>query len=244
MDVLLALAFAGGVLSFLSPCIVPMVSVYLTLITGTTLDELKGTQGHLKRRAVLLNTLLFVLGFTVVFTLAGAAASQMGSLFEQARRPLEVGGGVLIVVLGLSMTGLFQLRVLERLHIPASRMRRPRGPLGSFGVGLFFSIACSHCIAPTLLAVLALAGSTRSAATGALTMLVFSLGLALPYMITAVAVGPALERLSKWKGATTFVRPATGVLVAGFGVVILVGRLPFLTELSARILPFKVPLGM
>jgi len=194
VSVPVVLAFAAVILSFLSPCIIPMISLYLTLVTGTTLEGLKEKSAGWRRSAIMVNTLLLVLGFALVFTAAGGAAGAVESLFEQARRPLEIVGGVLIVMLGLSMAGLLRLRLAGRFHIPANRMRhRPRGPLGSFAVGLFLAVACSHCIAPTLLSVMAVAGTTGSPEAGALTMLIFSLGLALPYLATAVAIGPVLE---------------------------------------------------
>lgn len=245
MSVPVVLAFAAGVVSFLSPCIVPMISVYLTLITGMTLEELKAAPGLWARRSIIVNTLLFVLGFALVFTAAGGAAGAVGSLFAQARRPMEILGGVVIVMLGLSMTGLLQITLPGWVHIPAGRLRRhPRGPLGSFAVGLFFAVACSHCIAPTLLSVMAVAGTTGSPEAGALTMLIFSLGLALPYLATAVAIGPVLELLARWKVGMGWVRPGTGIVLVGFGLLMIGGQLTRLTELSSRLLPFKAPLGM
>jgi cytochrome c-type biogenesis protein len=239
------LAFAAGVVSFLSPCIIPMISVYLTLITGMSLDELRGSGGLVSRRSLISNTALFCLGFIVVFTLAGGAAGALGSLIDDSRRVLEVGGGAVVVVLGLSMTGLLQISWLQKLGLPLNRpSRKPRGPLGSFLVGLFFAVACSHCIAPTLLAMVAVAGSTGSAAGGMLTMLAFSLGLAVPYLLTAVAVRPALQWLAGRSVFARRVQLASGVLLAAFGVLMVAGEFTRLTEITTRLVPYTPPLGM
>ena len=245
MDAPILLALAAGVVSFLSPCIVPMISVYLTLITGMTLEELTAQPGLVVRRSVVLNTVLFALGFTIVFTLAGGAAGAVGAALARASRGLEIGGGVVIVVLGLSMTGLFQLPALQKLRLPLKRpTTKPKGPLGAFVVGLFFAVACSHCIAPTLLSMMAVAGATGSVGGGMLTMLAFSLGLTIPYLATAVAITPMLQTLARYKGATRWVSAGTGVLLAAFGLLMLSGEFTRLTEISSRLLPFRVPLGM
>lgn len=245
MEAPLLLALAAGVVSFLSPCIVPMISVYLTLITGMSLEELKATRGVLSRRWILLNTALFCLGFIIVFTLAGGAAGAIGSLLQESRRSLEIGGGVVVVILGLSMTGIIKLSWLHRLGLPLERpQRKPRGPLGSFLIGLFFAVACSHCIAPTLLAMMAVAGATGSAAGGMLTMFAFSLGLTIPYLLTALAVSPVLRWLGAGRGRARWVSVGAGVFLAFFGALMISGEFTRLTELSDRLIPFDTPLGM
>ncbi|MCL4368291.1 MAG: cytochrome c biogenesis protein CcdA [Actinobacteria bacterium] len=245
MNLPLTLAFAAGILSFVSPCIVPMITVYLTLITGKTMEELTAGGGAPARRKLVLHTALFALGFTLVFTAAGGAAGAIGGLLEQFRRPLEIGGGVIVIALGFSMAGLFKLPWLQRLRLPFERPeRRPAGPLGSLAVGVFFAVACSHCIAPTLYSMVVVAGTTGSPGRGMILMLAFSLGLAVPYLLTAVAIAPVLRRLSAWKGGVRWVQAGTGGLLAVFGVLMLAGQFARLVEISGRVLPFKIPLGM
>jgi cytochrome c-type biogenesis protein len=239
------LALAAGIVSFLSPCIVPMISVYLTLITGMTMDELAARPGLVVRRTIVVNTLLFALGFTIVFTLAGGAAGAAGALLQQATRGLEIGGGLIIILMGLSMAGVFRLGFLDKMRLPLKRpLSKPKGPLGSLAVGFVFAVTCSHCIAPTLLSMMAVAGTTGSPMAGMLTMLAFSLGLTIPYVATAVAITPALGVLSRHKEATRFVGVGTGVILAGFGFLMLGGQFTRLVEISSRLLPFRVPLGM
>ncbi len=245
MEAPLLPALAAGVVSFLSPCIVPMISVYLTLITGMTMEELTAKPGLVVRRTIVVNTLLFALGFTIVFTLAGGAAGALGAALQQATRGLEIGGGLFIIVMGLSMAGLFRLGFLDKMRLPLKRpLTKPKGPLGSFAVGLLFAVTCSHCIAPTLLSMMAVAGSTGSPSAGMATMLAFSIGLTVPYLATAVAITPALRVLSRHKQTTRFVAAGTGVLLAGFGLLMVAGQFTRLVEISSRLLPFRVPLGM
>lgn len=245
MEAPILLALAAGVVSFLSPCIVPMISVYLTLITGMTMDELTARPGLVVRRTIVVNTLLFALGFTIVFTLAGGAAGALGGVLQRATRGLEIGGGLIVILMGLSMTGVFRLGFLDKMRLPLKRpITKPRGPLGSLVVGLLFAVTCSHCIAPTLLSVMAVAGTTGSPVTGMATMLAFSIGLTIPYLATAVAITPALRVLSRHKNTMRFVGVGTGVLLAGFGLLMLGGQFTRLVEISSRLLPFRVPLGM
>ncbi|HZK49657.1 MAG TPA: cytochrome c biogenesis protein CcdA [Thermoleophilia bacterium] len=245
MEAPIVLALAAGVVSFLSPCIVPMISVYLTLITGMTMDELTARPGLVIRRTIVINTLLFALGFTIVFTLAGGAAGAIGAALQSATRGLEIVGGVVIILMGLSMAGVFRLRFLDKMRLPLKRpLAKPKGPLGSLVVGLLFAVTCSHCIAPTLLSMMAVAGTTGSPVTGMVTMLAFSLGLTVPYVGTAVAITPALRFLSGHKRAARFVGVGTGVFLAGFGILLLGGQFTRLVEISSRLLPFRVPLGM
>jgi len=241
----IVLALAAGVVSFLSPCIVPMISVYLTLITGMTMDELTARPGLVIRRTIVVNTLLFALGFTIVFTLAGGAAGAIGAALQSATRGLEIVGGVVIILMGLSMAGVFRLRFLDKMRLPLKRpLAKPKGPLGSLVVGLLFAVTCSHCIAPTLLSMMAVAGTTGSPVTGMVTMLAFSLGLTVPYVATAVAITPALRFLSGHERAARFVGVGPGVFLAGFGILLLGGQFTRLVEISSRLLPFRVPLGM
>ncbi|GAB4265406.1 MAG: cytochrome c biogenesis protein CcdA [Thermoleophilia bacterium] len=245
MDAPILLGFAAGLVSFVSPCILPMISVYLTLITGMTMEELTERPGLVVRGAVVRNTAFFALGFTLVFTLAGGAAGWIGTLFEELGRSLEIGGGLLVIILGLSMVGLFQAAWLHKVGVPLRRPRlQSRGPLGSFGVGLFFAVACSHCIAPTLLSMLAVAGLTGSVSGGMMTMLAFSLGLTIPYLLTAVAITPVLEWLGGRRRLAKRLNAGTGALLAGFGLLMVTGQFTRLTEVASRLIPFRLPLGM
>ncbi len=238
--------FSAGLLSFLSPCIVPMVTVYLSLITGMTFEQLAATTDKSGiRRDLLVNTLLFVLGFGVIFTLAGGASGLVGSFFSKPTL-LEKIGGIFVILFGLHLSGLFKIPYLKKLSL-AQRLkleRKPVGHAGAFLVGIFFALVCSHCIGPTLYSMLIYAGTTRSSANGMIIMALFSLGLAVPYLVTALAVGPIIDRLDRAKRYLWIVSLVSGLLLVGFGVLMLAGQFTQLTGFFSRLLPYRLPTGM
>ncbi|HYG56929.1 MAG TPA: cytochrome c biogenesis protein CcdA [Symbiobacteriaceae bacterium] len=243
-----AIAFTAGLLSFLSPCIVPMLSVYFTMITGQSFRDLQNLSASAAvRQGVLRSTLAFVLGFGVVFTAAGAAAAQAGALFERSLGVLNVVGGLFVVGLGLTMVGVIPQSLVQRLTLGHRDLgEAPRGPRiwSAFLVGLFFAVACSHCIAPTLYAVLLYAGGTGSPLQGALLMGAFSLGLAIPYLLAGLFLGRTVSLLKRAAAPRRWVQWAAGLLMIGLGIIMLAGKLTALTALAARLWPFRLPIGM
>jgi cytochrome c-type biogenesis protein len=182
------LAFAAGVLSFLSPCVLPLIPSYISFITGLSLDD-----AGARRWVAFTHALMFVLGFTVIFILLGASATAVGALLRQHRVWLERVGGGLIVVFGLYLLGVFQLGALareRRFHI----QDKPLGYLGSGLVGLAFGAGWSPCIGPILGAVLAYTSATATLGQGVVLLLSYSLGLGVPFLLAALAV----ERFVGW----------------------------------------------
>src|SRR5918997_1150869 len=176
-------AFVAGLLSFLSPCVLPLVPSYVGFITGMTLPEVSG-----RRRAALLHALLFVAGFSLVFILLGASATALGRALNYYQVWLQRIGGVLIIAFGLVCLGLFQpawLTQERRLHLE----QRPVGYLGSALVGMAFGAGWTPCIGPVLGAILGLAATSADLSRGMLLLAVYSAGLAVPFLIAAVAVG-------------------------------------------------------
>lgn len=246
--VAIALAFTAGLFSFLSPCIVPMLSVYFSLISGQSFRDLRDlSAAEAIRKGVLKSTLGFIAGFTLVFTAAGAAAGQVGSLLERSMGVLNLVGGVFVIVIGLMMVGLLPQDLLQRLTLRHRDMdAAPPGPRvwSSFLVGLFFAVACSHCIAPTLYSVLIYAGTTGSPITGALLMTAFSLGLAIPYLLSGLFLGNTVRLLKGASAPRRWVQWATGVLMIGLGLAMITGKLTWLTAAVGQFWPFKLPMGM
>jgi cytochrome c-type biogenesis protein len=176
------LAFIAGLISFFSPCALPLLPGYLSFITGMSANDV-GVAG--RRLAALGPCLLFVAGFTLVFTALGATASTIGSVLEGARPLLEKLAGVFIIVMALLMVGLLRIPALQgeyRLH-PAQRRS---GTVGALILGGAFAIGWTPCIGPVLAAVLAVAGSQARAGQGALLLLVYSLGLGLPFLLAGL----------------------------------------------------------
>lgn len=244
----LSIALAAGVLSFLSPCIVPMLSVYFTMITGESFRSLRDmSAAEAIRKGVLRNTLAFVAGFSLVFTAAGAVAAQVGALLPSWTGLLNVVGGLFVISLGLVTMDVLPSGWVQRLalrHRDLGEAPAPRRAWSSFLVGIFFAVACSHCIAPTLYSVLIFAGGTGSAMTGAALMAAFSLGLSIPYILAGVFLGRTVSILRQATKARVWAPRVAGLLMIGLGLLMVSGKLTLLTAAISRLLPYKLPIGM
>ena len=244
------IAFAAGLLSFFSPCIIPMISVYFTLITGLSIDELEVVDRAALRKSIFIKTLLFVLAFTIVFTLAGGAAGQVGKVLQQQMWVFNLVGGLFITLLGLKMMGLLNLAFVEKLNLEKyisvnKGMLKGRNQyLTAFLVGLFFALACSHCIGPTLYSVLIAAGATGSSSGGMAVMLLFSVGLAIPYLLVALSIGAALNFLKKLGPYKRLIGIISGGIMVFFGVMIMLDKFTLITGFFFKLFPYKLPIGM
>ena len=213
------IAFLAGLVSFVSPCVLPLVPAYLSFLTGSSLEELKAGIGTAARLRVLLHALAFIAGFTLVFVALGASASAIGSVLRDYQRLIAQIGGIIVIVLGLQMMGVLRLPFLamdKRLHLPSAN----RSYLASALVGLAFAAGWSPCIGPILAGILTLASQAGSVGQGAALLLVYSMGLALPFFLTALAIGavlPALNRVKRFLPAIEF---AAGAFLVLAGVVL------------------------
>lgn len=212
----LPLAFAAGLVSFVSPCVLPLIPVYVTYLTGTGLDpEASGGQ----RKTLLYNGTFFVLGFTIVFIVMGMGVSAIGRLFTEHMGLVRRVGGVIVIVFGLYMTGLLQLLALDqerRLQAPA----RAPGPLNSLLLGATFSAGWTPCIGPVLASVLLLAGTTATASQGALLLLSYAAGMAVPFLLLTLSLNRMQSVLQKLLPYTGRIRVASGALLIGLGVML------------------------
>lgn len=248
MESIYQIAFLAGLLSFVSPCIIPMITVYFSLITGLSIDELEKVDDRgMLARSVFIKTVLFVLAFTVVFTLAGGAAGEVGRLFKQKLWIINAIGGIFIILLGLKTMGVLKLAWLDKIN--PHRHYEMKNPvrnkyLTAFLVGLFFAVACSHCIAPTLYSILILAGGAGSPAMGMTAMFFFSVGLAIPYLIVAVFISRGLGLMSRLARYKRGIAIATGLFMVVLGGFMLTGNFSMVTGFFNRLLPYKLPIGM
>lgn len=248
MDSVYQIGFLAGILSFVSPCIIPMITVYFSLITGLSVDELEKVEDRSRlAKSVFIKTVLFVLAFTIVFTLAGGAAGEVGRLFKQKLWILNAIGGAFIILLGLKTMGIIKLAWLDKInphrHYETSNPVRNKY-LTAFLVGLFFAVACSHCIAPTLYSILILAGGTGSPVAGMVTMFFFSVGLAIPYLIIAVFISRGIGAVSKLARYKRPLAVGTGLFMVVLGAFMLTGNFTMVTGFFNRLLPYKLPIGM
>ena len=219
------IALTAGVLSFLSPCVLPVVPSYLSFVTGMTLEDL---QGEIDRREVMTHSVLFVLGFSIIFMLLGASASFLGEFFRAYEEWIARVGGVLIIVLGLHLMGAFRIGALmreKRVHLAD----KPAGKIGTLAVGAAFGAGWTPCIGPVLGAILTLAGTRETVWEGTALLGVYSLGLAVPFLLAAVALDWFLESFRKYRRFVPVMEKASGLLLVLLGLLLVTNQFTVLT---------------
>ena len=236
-------ALLAGIISFLSPCVLPLVPSYLCFITGASLDELSnedGTSGAQQRRA-LIAALMFVLGFSTVFVTLGASASVAGQLLREYLGVLSQIAGVFIILMGLHFLGVFKLAFLHRearYHHP-----RPVGLLGAYGIGLAFAFGWTPCIGPVLATILTIAASEQDVARGAGLLAIYSLGLGIPFLLAAAGVGTFLGFLRKFKRHLGTVERVMGGLLVLTGIMFLTGSMQTMAYWFLEQFPWLATIG-
>ena len=211
----LVIAFTAGLLSFLSPCVLPLIPSYLTFITGMTLDEVQGA-----RRAALVHALLFIAGFTLIFLALGATATVLGRLLLVYRGWISRAGGVLIVLLGLYLLGVFNVGALSRerrMHLAS----KPMGYLGTVLVGIAFGAGWTPCIGPILGSILIYTSSSADLSKGLSLLLAYSLGLAIPFLIAAAALERFLRTSARLRGHLVWANRVGGALMVVVGLLLI-----------------------
>jgi cytochrome c-type biogenesis protein len=221
-NVSIAAALVAGMLSFLSPCVLPLVPPYLVYLTGASLERFADAQTKPRaRRATIVAALLFVLGFSTVFVALGAGASAVGALLRAYSNALAIVAGVAIMIMGLHFLGLTPLAWLmreKRLDVA-----KPVGLWGAYLMGLAFAFGWTPCIGPILAAILAIAGSEATVAKGAGMLAVYSLGLGVPFIVAAFAVEPFAAFLARFRAHLGLVEKAMGGLLVLTGIAFLTG---------------------
>lgn len=225
-------AFAAGLLSFFSPCILPLIPAYFTFITGFSLEELTGEQVGSIRRKVIVATMAFGLGFSLIFILLGASASFLGGLATRYHQVVRVAGGLLIMVFGFHLTGLLRLPFLE-VEKRVQLREKPTHILGTVLVGMAFGAGWSPCIGPMLGSILILAGSEESVLEGIGLLTVYSAGLWIPFLLMSVFINMMLVFLKRTRRFMQFVNVAAGVLLIGLGLALVFDRFGMLWSLMA-----------
>ena len=220
-DVTLTAAAAAGLLSFLSPCVLPLVPPYLTFIAGTTIEELAEEGEATAKRDVMIAAVLFVLGFSTVFVALGATASVFGQVIRQHLELLSALAGAAIILMGLHFLGVFRIAFLYREA--RVQVEKPVGLWGAYVMGLAFAFGWTPCIGPILAAILAVASSEDTVAKGAGLLAVYSAGLGLPFLLAALAMEPFVRFLKRFKAHFATVERVVGVLLVLTGVAFFTG---------------------
>ncbi len=218
-------AFVAGILSFLSPCVLPLIPGYISFISGASMQQLTtGEEIRKVRSKVLLSSLFFVLGFSVVFIALGASATAVGKLLLQYIRPLSIAAGIVIILIGIHLTGIIKIPALyreKRIQVTS----KPIGFFGAFIIGLAFAFGWTPCIGPILAGILAVAGSQETVSQGIVLLAVYSLGLGIPFMLTALSITVFFKAFDKIKKYFKIIEWISGALLIVIGVLMITGGL-------------------
>jgi cytochrome c-type biogenesis protein len=221
-------ALLAGLVSFLSPCVLPLVPPYLVYLAGTSLERLAGRESEPRvQRETMMAALLFVAGFSTVFVALGAGASAIGALMRFYSNELATIAGIVIIVMGLHFLGITPISLLHRQK--RVEMRKPVGLWGAYVMGLAFAAGWTPCIGPILATILAVAASEATVAKGAGLLAVYSLGLGLPFIAAAFAVEPFAAFLTRFRAQLGHMERVMGGLLVLTGIAFLAG---FFTELN------------
>jgi cytochrome c-type biogenesis protein len=235
-------AFFAGVLSFVSPCVLPLIPGYLSYISGVTLDDMQGTGTagaatvDASRRRVLIASIFFILGFSFVFVSLGAAASVVGDFLGQRLRLLGKIAGVVVILFGLHTMGLLRINWLyseKRVQVD----RKPRGLIGAFLVGLAFAFGWTPCIGPILAGILAIAGAQDTVWKGIQLLAIYSLGLGIPFLLTALAINRFFSAMARIRKHYHAIEVASGLLLCVIGVLIFTDRFTIIARYLSPYLP-------
>ena len=231
-------AFVAGLASFLSPCVLPLVPGYISLISGASVDDLRAEPGAGRMRAVMVNSITFILGFTLVFVMLGAAATSVGRLLREYKGLIGQIAGAIIIIFGLHLTGILKISALyadKRLHSVGAG----KSAWGSFLVGFAFAFGWTPCIGPILAAILTIAASQRTVSKGILLLAIYSLGLAVPFLLTSLGIDRFLAFYGRFRRHLHAVEVASGVLLIVIGALfvtrhftVLSGYLGFLNRFA------------
>jgi cytochrome c-type biogenesis protein len=229
-NVSLFVALSAGFISFLSPCILPLIPSYIAFITGTSLEELSQDRNLRQVRTnVLINSALFVLGFSLVFIALGASATFIGKFMSQYIRWFEIVGGVVVVILGLHFAGIFKLKFLERekrIHLD----RKPLGYAGTVLVGMAFGAGWTPCVGPILGAILTMAATTQNILKGVLLLTVYSIGLGIPFFVSGIIIHKFLEYFKTVRKYFRIIAAVGGILLIAIGILLITGYFSSITS--------------
>jgi cytochrome c-type biogenesis protein len=229
-EVSFLIAFFAGLLSFISPCVLPLVPSYITYITGASFKELTDADARAKLRwTTVFHSLLFIIGFSMVFILMGASASYLGQVLARYQYWIMKLGGVLIIILGIHFTGILRLPFLE-MEKRFELKKRPLGYVGSFLVGIVFAAGWTPCIGPILSTILLYASTTQNFITGILLLTVYSMGLGVPFFLSSLALNWFLSSFDRIKRYMRVVTMVSGFFLIAIGILFLTDTFKDVTQ--------------
>jgi cytochrome c-type biogenesis protein len=215
------IAFSAGLLSFASPCVLPLVPSYITYITGVSFKELTDVEARSKLRwATISHSFCFIIGFSLVFVLMGASATYLGQVLVQYQYWIMKGGGVLVILLGIHFTGIINIPFLH-IEKRFEMRKRPLGYVGSFVVGVVFAAGWTPCIGPILSTILIYASTSKSVVTGILLLTYYSVGLGIPFFLSSLAFNSFLSAFDKIRRYMRIINIVSGLFLIGIGILFL-----------------------
>ena len=220
----IAVAFIAGLISFLSPCVLPLVPGYISIVSGSSLEQLKAQKETSLRRTVLTNSITFIIGFSITFIVLGASATWLGQVLVSWRQLLDKIAGLVLIVFGVHVLGIVKINALyqdKRFH----SVEKPRGAIGALFLGLAFAFGWTPCLGPILAGILAIASTKQTVTEGMLLLGVYSAGLGIPFLITSLALNKFLSFYGRFKKHFHAVEMVSGALVIAVGVMMVTGSL-------------------
>ena len=230
-------AMAAGLLSFLSPCVLPLLPSYISFVAGVSFEEVQGTVANPRtRRAIFINSLLFILGFSLVFIALGAGATLVGQALFRQQRLIQRIGGVFIILMGLYVAGWLRIPFLMR-EWRVELKDRPAGYLGALMVGITFAAGWTPCIGPILGSILTLASVSQTAGTGIKMLAAYSLGLAIPFFVSALAIHRFVVVFDGFKRFIPVVTRVSGLILIALGLLLVGDYFTVLSRLAFSLTP-------
>ncbi|MBW1985244.1 MAG: cytochrome c biogenesis protein CcdA [Deltaproteobacteria bacterium] len=226
-----SMSFAAGLFSFFSPCILPLIPAYFTFITGYSLEELTENYDAGIRKKVILSTVSYVLGFSFIFIMLGASASYIGGFANQYSSTIRIIGGILIILFGIHLTGVFRFKGLDvekRIHVQS----KPLHFFGTFLVGMAFAAGWSPCIGPALASILIIAGNHGSVGQGMILLGIYAAGLAFPFIVISIFINYLLVITKKMTRSLKWLNIAAGIVLIILGILLITNKLDLLGRLS------------
>ncbi len=229
-NVSILVAFVAGLISFLSPCVLPLIPSYLAFITGISLEELSAEKNlRYVRKNVITNSLMFILGFSIIFIALGASVTFLGTFLAKNIRWFEIVGGIFVIILGIHFTGLIRLKFLDRekkIHL----QKKPLGLIGTSLVGMAFAVGWTPCVGPILGAILTMAATTQDIMKGLLLLIFYSAGMGIPFLLSAIILHKFFEYFKVIRKYFKLISIIGGVLLIAVGIMLISG---FFSSLSA-----------
>lgn len=237
-------ALVAGLLSFASPCVLPLVPPYLAYLAGVGMGEIRG-EGAVSapvRQRILVRSAFFIAGFSTVFVLLGATASLLGQALSRYLEWFSLAAGAMIILMGLHFLGVFRLALLYR-EARVSIEEKPAGNAGAYLIGLAFAFGWTPCVGPVLAAILMVAASEDTATRGASLLAVYSIGIGLPFLGAAALAGPFLGAMNRLRTHLGTIEKAMGVLLVATGILFLTGSMPKIANWLLETFPILSKIG-